>query len=142
MAAEILPAIATTAIAVLFSSLKPALQAPGAPLISLRKRTFLARMSGQRRRTKFPGSGQKADKSDKKRTRGQRADKTAIPTENKDEKLPKEERDRQIAQMMSTGQTQAEIADKLGVSTRTVRRVANETQTAQSSQNIVPIKRH
>jgi hypothetical protein len=138
MAAEILPAIAATAIAILFSSSKPAQQAPGAPPLGLRKRTFLARMRGQRRRTKFPGSGQKADKN---RTSGQGADKAASSTETTDEKPSKEERDRLIAQMMSAGHTQADIAGKLGVSTRTVRRVANETQAIQSSQNIVPIKR-
>jgi hypothetical protein len=141
MAAEILPAIATTAIAILFSSSKPAQQAPGAPPLSLRKRTFLMRPRGQRRRTKFPGSGQKADKADRNRTSGQAADKAASPTETKDEKLSKEERDRQITRMLSAGHTQADIADKLGVSARTVRRVLGGQPSSSDSQNVIAMRR-
>jgi hypothetical protein len=141
MAAEILPAIATTAIAILFSSSKPAWQAPGAPPLSLRKRTFLVRPRGQWRRTKFPGSGQKADKAAKNRTSGQGADKTDNPTEAKYEKMSKEDRDRQITQMLSAGHTQADIADKLGVSARTVRRVLGGQTPSSCNQNVIAMKR-
>jgi hypothetical protein len=58
MAAEILPAIATTAIAILFSSSKPVQLAPSAPRPSLRKRTFLMR---HRRGKRVAQSGPKLE---------------------------------------------------------------------------------
>jgi hypothetical protein len=138
---EVLGSFGPSVFAILFRHQTPAKHAPGAPPVSLRRRAFLARRSGQGRRTKFPGSGQKADKADKKRTSGQEADKPAIPTDTKDEKLSKEERDRQITQMLSTGHTQADIADKLGVSARTVRRVLGGLPPSSDSQNVIAMRR-
>lgn len=142
--AEILPAVASLAFAMTFQ--KNA--APSEPASSAPKRSSAHRWrrvwAGQRRRTQIQGAGQKEDKS-RPPSNGRPSPAKEL-TRNAElgqngQKLSKRERDKLIAQLASAGQTQTEIAAKMGVSIRTVRRVAGGAQAARKNQNVIPMKR-
>jgi DNA-binding NarL/FixJ family response regulator len=136
MAAEILPAVATTAIAILFSSSRPAKRAPDAP----RQRSGAGWRRFWRRSRERSKTNQKALK---KRSCSDDPIKPDSALENKEEneqKLSKTERNRQILELSRKGAAQTDVALKMGVSVATVRRVLGAQKPTRDSRNIIAIK--